>query len=264
MAISWRERRQLIIFLIILVPIAIGGILFVERIIPDPSCFDSKRNQDEFNVDCGGSFCTHCALKYPKPITVFWARGVAVREKVYDVAAEIENPNELLSSAELAYEFTLFDDFGPVAKRTGKTFIFAQERALVAETAISTVRVPTRTEFKITGAEWMLRNDPRPLFTVDRRDYAVEETGGRRWSTVKTIIVNSTALSFERIDVAVAVLDSEENLLGVNRVRLEDLFSGDRREIKILWPTELDGAPAIIRVEPRANIFEEGTIIKPR
>lgn len=260
---SWRARRQLLIFLIVIAPFAAGGIYLIERSLPDPTCFDKKQNQDETGVDCGGS-CIPCSLKYPRQMTVFWARAVPTRQGTYDLAAEIENPNEMLSSTAVDYEFSLVDSFGQVAKKQGRTFIYAQERTLIIETNLQASRNPTKAEFRILGVEWQVKSDPKPNVVVEKRDYQVIEEDGRKFSQVTMIVANGSPYDFKSAEINVAALDASENLLGANRITIENLTSGERRSLKSLWPGVLPGDPASIRADVRVNIFDPNTILKPQ
>lgn len=260
---SWRARRQLLIFFIVIAPFVAGGIYLVERSLPSPTCFDKKQNQSETGIDCGGS-CIPCSLKYPKPLTVFWARAVPTRQGTYDLAAEIENPNELLSSTAVDYEFSLVDSFGQVAKKQGRTFLYAQERTLIIETNLQANRPPTKVEFKVLGVEWQVESDPKPNIVVERRDYQVIEETDRKFSQVLMTVTNSSAYDYKSAEINVAALDGSENLLGANRITIENLKSGERRTVKSLWPGVLPGEPATIRADVRVNIFDPNTILKPQ
>lgn len=260
---SWRGRRQLIAFLIVVTPIVLLTFFVIKRLIPEPTCFDTKQNQNETGVDCGGS-CVSCELKNPQPITVFWARAVQTRENSYDVAAEIENPNELLSSVSVEYEFTLLDDYGPITKRTGATYIYAQERTLVIEPSIETSRKANRAEFKIIRVGWQERRELKPTIVAERRQYNVVQDHGQKQSVVELTLFNQSPFDFLQAEIQVAALDKDENLLGVNKVRVENFLSQSRQVIKSLWPNELAGEVATIRVEPRVNIFDPHTILKPQ
>lgn len=247
---------------VVAIPIVVAGIYVIRRVIPVSSCFDNKLNQEETKVDCGGT-CVPCALKYAKPLAVYWARVVPVRSGVYDVAAEIENPNELASSANVQYEFGLYDDFGPVVKRTGHTFIFAQERMLVIETSLESRRRPSRAEFKILKTDWRPESDLKPTIAVERREYKEIDELGKTHSLVEATLVNQSSFDLAKLEVQIAVIDAQENLLGANRMLVENLHSGERRVIKSVWPEKLHGNPVVIKVEPRVNIFDPLTILKP-
>lgn len=260
---SWRARRQIIVLFIIALPFVGLGFLLVPKFLPEPTCFDNRRNQGEVDIDCGGP-CAPCELRMPKPITVFWARAVLVRPDLYDVAAEIQNASEVLSSTNVEYEFALFDEIGLIALRTGRVFLYAQERMHVVETNLSTTREPTRVEFKIVNAEWQFRQEPRPALAVERRDYTVEKENDGAKSVVEAAVFNRTLFDFREAEVRFAVLDKDGNLLGVNRILIENFLSGSRRTVRSIWPERFKGEAAEIIVEPRVNIFDTDAILKPR
>lgn len=252
--LSWRTRRQLIAFLIVTVPLAVFGFWFVAKSLPESSCFDNRKNQGELETDCGGP-CAPCELKNPKPVTLFWARVVPVRENSYDAVALIQNPNLVLSSAEVQYEFTIFDGFTPVATRRGTTFLFAQERTYVVESNIRTAREPTQVEFKITNIAWQFRQEQKPNLVVERRDYRVEQAEERKQSMVEAKILNRTVFDFKEVEVRAVILDEQENLLGSNRTIIEEMQAGSSRMVKFIWPEEIKGHIGSVVVEPRVNIF---------
>ncbi len=261
--LTWRSRKQLTIIIILAAPFVGLSLFVLWWFLPKASCSDSRQNQGELGIDCGGP-CRSCALIYPKPIVPYWARAVPVRPNLVDAAAEIENPNELLSSRRVEYEFILSDQFGSIAKRTGWTFLYPQERFIVVESGIEVTRKPTRVDFKIISADWHLQNDPKPVIAVEQREYRVEETEGRRISAVNMTLRNDTAFDFAQVEVGIAILDANENLVGANRILAENLFSGQRREMKSIWPYELTGDVDIIFIDPRVNIFDPSLRLPPR
>lgn len=260
---QWRLQRQLIVLVIILVPLAILGFFVVLKFLPEATCFDNKQNQDEIGVDCGGA-CIHCALKKPKPITVFWARAVNVRQNTYDVAAFVENTNEVLATQTLEYEFTLFDDLGLVARRTGNTFLYPQERIYIIEPNIQTAREPTKVEFKAVRAFWEVRDESLPNIIVERSDYSLSDENGEKSGVVEADIMNRTPLNFKHVEVQFVVLDAAENLLGANTITIENVKSSERRTVRSRWPKELGGDIARLEVKPRVNLFDPTVIVKPQ
>ena len=261
--LSWRARRQLIVLFIIALPLLGLGFWFIPEFLPEPTCFDNRKNQEELGVDCG-SPCGPCELKNPKALLIFWARAVPVRTNTYDVAAQIQNPNEVLSSANVEYEFTLFDSLGGVARITGQTFILPQERTYIVESNIKTTREPSRVEFKILKADWQFRQEARPSFTVERREYKKVQGGNLEHGVVETSIINNSLFDFREVEVDFAVFDKDGNLIGANKILAENFLAGSRRMIKSIWPMVLNGEVSSIEVETRVNFFEPGVILKPR
>ncbi len=260
--ISWRARRQLVVVLIFALMVGGLGFWLLPKVFPEPTCFDHRRNQGETAVDCGGP-CAPCELKNPKPLAIFWAKAVPVRPNTYDVAAEVENSNEVLSASKAEYEFTLFDGATPVAFKRGSVYLFSQERMHAIEANVMTTRSPTSVEFKIIGVSWEFRSDPKPNIVVERRDYAVEEDNGLRRSVVQADIVNRAPRGFKEAEVRFVILDREGNLMGANRILVENFLAGSKRTVKSIWPLELTGEPVQILVEPRVNVFDPGIILKP-
>lgn len=259
---SWRLRRQLgiaIIFLSIFFGI---GFYFIYPLFPKPTCFDNIQNQNELGVDCGGP-CIPCALKNPQPIVAFWTRSVPVRPGLYDVAAFVQNPNEVLSSAHLEYVIELSDELGVVGTAEGSTFIHAQERMLIVATNVAAIREPKRVFFIVKNAGWEFRREPRPNIVVERQEYKVRESFGSAESIVEARIRNDTPYHFREIEVLFAVFDRGGNLIGTNRIVRERVMSGASVVVTSIWPKALEGEIGEVRVEPRANIFDPSIILKP-
>lgn len=261
--ISWRAQRQLIALLIVALPVVVVGSWAVSKLLPAPMCFDNRKNQNELGVDCGGP-CAPCELRNPKPLSVFWARAVPVRSGMFDVVALVQNQNEALSSVRIDYEFSLFDSFGEVARKTGHTFILPQERAYIIEANVETARLPQSVEFRITGVDWRFKKGERPNFVVERREHRVVEESGKKKSAVESSIANRSLFDFRNVEVGFVVLDKSGNVLGVNQVEVEDFLAGSHRIVKSIWPEELVGDVSLVEVEPRVNIFEQGAILKPQ
>ena len=257
--LSWRVRRQLVALLIAGGLAALIIFSFLPSIIPDPTCRDQRQNQGEIEADCGGP-CAPCEVRNPRALEVLWVRGVPVRPNTYDLAAFVQNPNEVLAAPLVEYEFSLFDGSGQVARMTGRTFLLPQERTYVIETNLTTTREPLRVEFKATKIDWEVSQKERPNIVVERREYRAEEIAGKRRSAVDAVILNRSPYDFNEVETDVVVLDADGNLLGVNQIILEDILAGARREFRSLWPVEFSGEVVTIEVEPRGNLFDPAVI----
>lgn len=261
--LSWRAQKQLIIFSILGVTFG-GAILFgVYYATPSGSCTDVHRNQGEEDIDCGGP-CAPCALKHPKGIVSLWARSFETRAKIYDVAAQIENPNEGLSSVDVVYEFTLFDRIGPIAKKIGHTFLFAQEKVVILETNLETLRPPQGVNFKILNVTWNASREPLPGLIVEKHEYKIINEDGKKKSAVDVSILNNSPFGFREVEVQFLVVDPTDTLIGINKVIVEDLLAGARVNARSLWPGLLKGEVARVSIQPRVNIFDPSMILKPQ
>ena len=262
--LTWRtERQATALALIVFILLSITGWIAYWT-YPASTCFDNRKNQQETEIYCGGS-CVPCELKNPKPINLLWARIVPVRPDVYDVAAEIKNPNEVLGASTVDYEFTLFDNFGVIARKVGQTFLFPQERIHVIETGLRTTRKPIRVEFRVLKEHWLLvQGEKIPHIVVERRDYRVVRDGERKKGVVEASILNKTSFDYHEVLVNFVVRDAKDNALAVNRVLLENLNANSRKTVTSIWPEELKGEVTKVDVEPRVNTFEMDTTKRMR
>lgn len=260
MLMSWRTRRQVLVAFIILLPFVVSGIFVVTHFTPTATCFDNKQNQGEVDVDCGGP-CGPCELKKPQALNVFWSRAAQVRPGVYDVAAQIENPNQVLSSADVAYEFLLTDEFGTIAERTGSTIIFPKQRRYVIETGIDAGRTPKNVEFRVLNITWQSQKISVPQVIVENRKYAVATDKTRTQGVVEATLYNSSSFDLKEVEVYFLVLDKSENLIAVNKILVSNFLSNTRQTVRSLWPNELQGDVATIEVDPIVNIFDPSIIL---
>jgi len=260
---SWRIRRQFVVVLVVLTPFVLIGYFLVLKLLPTPTCFDNRKNQEERGIDCGGP-CIPCELRNPEQLEIFWVHLVPVRKNIYDVAVFLRNPNEVLSSSDLEYEFSLFDEVGLVTIKTGHTFILPQEQVHIIEANIKTNRPVNKVEFRVLKMGWQLRSKERFNLVTERLDYKVVEEKNRKQGLVEANIFNQTPFSFREVEINFVVLDKDSNLLGVNRIVVENFLSGSKRLIKAVWPEELKGQPSTIWAEPRVNVFDPAIILKPQ
>lgn len=260
---SWRARRQFAaIGVVLFIAVAIAA-WFGVRFIPSPTCFDNVRNHGEIGVDCGGP-CAPCELKNPKALAIFWARTTRAGKDLFDTTALVENQNEFLASSDIAYEFTLFDELGIVAQKTGTAFIYPQERLYIIEPALRTTRRPVKVEFRIISMTWQLGHESPPQIVVERRDYMTTGDGEKKQSIVEAGVFNATSFDFRTLELDVLVFDPAGNLIGANKVADDMLTSGSRKVVKSIWPAALEGAVGKIEVYPRINLFAPDAVIKPQ
>lgn len=259
--ISWRARRQLSAILIVAVLAAVILTLNARKIIPAASCADNKQNQRETGIDCGGP-CRSCELKHPLALSVFWTKAVQVRPGSYDTVAYVRNPNKNLSSGKLEYEFTLFDSLGEIARRIDSTFILPQESTYIIEPSIQTTREPSRVEFRVVNTDWEVLENNRPSVIVEKRNYGVSEKNGKKQSIIEATVFNRSPLNLREVETIFLVLDKAGNILGVNKSVVGNLYSGERRDIRLTWPDEITGEVSEIQASARVNIFDPTVILK--
>lgn len=247
---DFRSRRQFAVIVVVLLIVLIPLGFFIYRSLPEPSCFDNKKNRGEEEIDCGG-ICIPCELKHPKEITVLWARFVPTREGFYDLAAEIRNQNIKLGAVELPYEFRLFDDRGVlIGTRTGKTFLFSGETAHVVETNIVTKRTPQTVSFRAHDVRWRFTDALPPDIVIGAKHLRVSSERGETILTAS--LINRSLSDFSNVHVVVFLLDDAENIIAASAIVEPYLASGETRQVFFSWPRLLPDDARIV-IEPRMN-----------
>ena len=248
----WSIKRQLIGALVIVLPIVLlGGYLFI-RVYPTNSCVDSIKNGKETEVDCGGPDCKPC-LGTTTPPREIWSRFFEVERGAYDVGAYLENPNFQAGSREFLYTFRLFDaDNVLIAKRSGKTFFYPNERVFVYEPMLVTGnRVPIKVDFNIDSIGWERFKADEPLeVTVARKDFEQEPH-----PTVHVNLANKSLFEESLLEVSVILERKDGNAYAASRTIVENLRGGESRPLSFTWPTSSFETPTNITLLYRRGLL---------
>ena len=258
---EYRTIRQTILILIPFT-ILLAAIIYVYyRAQPSPTCFDKVKNQDETGIDCGGS-CMNCALKTKQPLKVFYVKFDEVSQGLYDVVAEVRNPNIKLSAAVIPYEITLRDKSGfTIEKISGSSYIYPLETVHVIEAGIRAKRTVAKVEFKITDSSvmWDVREDIKvpDLIGGDKEVLKEARPDGSVITILNAKIFNRSILDYDAIEVAVLITDAEQNVIAVSKTVIAKVRGGEFSPIVFSWQGDvpIDINKAII--EPRLNLLKK-------
>lgn len=253
---DFRRKRQLVI-LLVAVAVAAGILfLFARRLIPQPTCFDNRKNQGEEEVDCGGP-CAPCALKHQEPLVIAWPpRFFLAGEHQYDIVAELRNPNLALGGTFL-YSFQIFDNTGfLLAEQKGRSFIYPGETMHLIENAFQTERTIDHVNFEITGMNFALFRGAEPDLIAGRKTYDIQiGRQGKRISRVSAVLANRTLEDQKNIMVNALLYDKDGNLIGVSKTVVDSLASGSSVPLEFLWYGVVAPEINLITIEPRVNRF---------
>ncbi len=261
-----RTKKQLtilaIVFLVVLAALFVIGF----SVFYSPgSCTDNKKNQGEEEADCGGP-CTPCAFKQLRPVEVFFARFIQVRQGNFDVVAEIRNPNEHLAGNPLVYRVRLYDDKNAeVGRRENITYIDPNDRIYIIESNFLTERNVVRAVVEILDGEtkWEYTNELRPDMTIGRKNYEVVTADDREASRVTAELANRSAFTYRYVYVRAALLDADGNIVGVAKTIVQNVRPGEPRPIELSWPQKIETAISRIDIEARTNWLDPSNIVAP-
>lgn len=251
----WRVRRQFIALLIVGLLIGSAGFLFIRNLLPEPTCFDNRRNQKEEDTDCGGS-CLPCIFRNKRPVEVFWIRITPVRGGVHTAVAEVKNPNSALGISKFGYTLKLFDDKDAlVIEKKGASFLYADEVAHIVETNLRSERVIVRGVLEIGKTDYVIRDDNPPDLIAGEKELRVLPQNGII-TELRARLFNRTLYDFRNVAAHAILLDKNQNALAVSSLVLEEVRGGEAKEIRFFWPGEIKNA-SLLLVEPRVNTLTQ-------
>ncbi len=241
MNLEWRTRRKgvFVSFFVAIVLIIAGSIMYV--LIPAPSCTDGRLNQDEEQIDCGGSYCVPCMSEKADDLLVLWTRFFEVRPGVYDTASLVENINLTLGARAISYMFELYDAEGVrIVSRRGTTYSLPNKQFLIFSAGLETgIRTPRRVVLRIEPFAWELVPEQALPVIVSRTERDFDRDRPR----LIAALTNSALYALENIDVAVIISDASRNAIAVAEARVSRLPDSGTAEAAFTWPHPFSGAP---------------------
>ncbi len=232
---SWAARRRLIYGGIALILLALfSTLVFYKVFYKTPSCSDGYKNGDEKGIDCGGS-CTNLCSTDTLPPLVLWSKIFNISGDVYTAVAYVENPNINSKNPAVKYEFKIYDDSNKVITvKEGVTSIPKGKKFAVFENGIVLKGSKPKTadiEFTEYSA-W--QKDPTPEPKIDLNYGALSSTTTA--PRVTGTITNNSTVSVPEIELAVFILDGNENVVAASRSFVDNLTRKSTQDFVFTWP----------------------------
>ena len=231
-----RTIKQLIYGSLYLVILGLLGWGIYGLVKPTASCFDQKLNQDEEEVDCGGSNCQSCAIKRLKPIQTSPVQLFPIDEHILSLSFELINPNAAYG-AEFTYDIVFDGAQGSESPTvTKRSFIYPAEVKTVVEAGIALpAALPAGASVSLRDLSW------RPLaeFSAPRvvvRDVRVEVDGAAHEAAITGVVANQSSRFLPRVVLNAVISDGSGVAIGVSRTLVQDLAPSQERFFKIVVP----------------------------
>ena len=236
MITKWALRRRgaVISFFIFILAGAAGLYWYVTK--EPPSCFDKKQNQGEEGVDCGDP-CISCASQI-RDVVVLWRRFFVLKDGFVDVAALIQNPNQLLRAKEFRYAVRVFDSANVlIAVRENTITVQPGEKMLIFEPQIPIIeRTPARVIVEPRSASWEQGDAEVVKVNIVRLQPLLMDEFPRLEARVR----NEASYPYERLEVS-AILYRGDEAVGVSRTILNGLDLNEENNLIFTWPKIIEG-----------------------
>lgn len=201
-----------------------------------PSCLDMILNQDEEEMDCGGTICQSCALKNKQELIVGGAEIFPVSDNQSTIAFTVRNSNKTLGKNDLNYTINIYAGDNQRAlffHRT--TFIYPNETILVVEPGVTIPsNIITRAELIIEDQQWL----PIDVFQRPKGVVISHITSSSTPQGIKVVatVLNDNSFALNNVDVVASILNTLGFRAGVSRTTIENVPAFSQRDINIDIP----------------------------
>lgn len=221
--------------------------------ITEATCFDNIKNGKEEGLDCGSLACGKQCEPEIMPIEIQSTKLIKVGQGDYDVVARLFNPNASFGTSRLEYRL---EPFG----YSGFTYILPGQSKFIVLTSLKSTQNITDVGLVINNAQWQKLDIPNNTvsFVLRRKDYRPTQNG----TELDAVLYNNSNFDFDKIDVAVILLDDMGSIVGVGKTDIRTFISKSERGFNVAWPFALSGNAVRQDVEASTNLFENSNFIK--
>lgn len=248
---SWSTRRQLTYFFGFFAVLIAAAALAAAWFWPRASCQDSRRNQGELGIDCGGGCPAVCASE-AEPARAHWARVLSLGVGSYDLAGLVSNPNTDLRAIRLPYEIKYVDQTNSLINSVhGEAALWPRESLPIFAPNINVGRrIPARAYLELTGAPRWERSSSSPSALAVTNDNFVNVPT----PVLKARLTNNSLNPVAKISVVVLLSDAEHNVFAASSTFVDRLGAGEKTDISFTWPRFFTSSPVFTDFYPHVAI----------
>ena len=253
---SWARKKQIKYFLIVFGFFLVIGLAVYYFHKPAPTCFDGQQNGSELGIDCGGSCLRACSSQLTS-VAIWWVQVIPSAPGKYDVAALVENPNQVFGIKTVPYDFRIYDDHGfLLAERGGQTSFSPKEKFVIFEPNIDAgqkIAAKAFLSFGLTAdTPWVKLVKETPRIFIGERTYT-----DMPYPKLNATVKNASLITLTNLPLVAVLSDSDGNAYATSATVIDSLASGESKDIVFTWPTANFGSttPASIDIYPKLDLF---------
>jgi len=263
----YRIRKQITILIIVgIFLVLIGTWVYYAFLKPAPTCFDAIKNQDEEEIDCGGSVCISCEIKTLKEVEIIWAQAIALGPNLYDLAAKIKNPNPNFGTANVKYTFDLKDRNGQdIGQKSGTTFILPNSTRYIIENnfesrgSIASVELKIDTGDRLTWEK--LKDYQAPQLYIKDKKFEIANQQNY-FAEASGVVKNGTTFGFDSVDVNIVLFDNNSKIIGAAKSEINSLTAGEDRYFSVRWFSPIGSQVKSFDIQAETNLFSDDNYMR--
>lgn len=246
---SWAERRKYLILAILIgCAVAVVALVSIAVFYKVPSCTDSKQDQGEQGIDCGGPCPFACNIDETNP-SVRFARAVSPQPGRTDLIAYVDNTNSNAELFDATYTVQFFNaDGGLVAQGQGTiTVPPSTTMPVFTPNFYNGVTPVTQVFLTIEPASYKwLRTTYKPVTAISSQ-IVIQNT---RTPKITAVLTNTTAEPMDDVTVVATVFDPQNNAIAASQTVVEQLPGQSTAPVIFTWNEPFSGVPARVEILP--------------
>ena len=227
-----RFLKQFLYGLIVIVILAaIGAAAYKLSTRKEPTCFDGIQNQDETDIDCGGS-CVACEVSEAK-LTTGKVLILPAGDDRITLFTEVKNPAEY--GAFFEYQIDVFGSYGGVPKSVeGTSFVSAGSRRYVVLPGASIAPDDAKSAtITLKSVKWDTE-DKEGIILLELSGLQTVINGNQ--AMVVGNVVNKTGEIVKETKLTVVLFGENDEVINASSVTLQDIGVLDEVPFKIYLP----------------------------
>lgn len=252
-----RQVKILIIAFVCLVVAGLGVYIGYRILVPPPECTLDEHCQSGYY--CHEETCVAIPQEHPPEDLVMQVTGTYVFPSTtgkVDALAIIRNPDSNWGLRDLSYTFIVRDAGGQeVGRFEGQSYILPGEEKNLVKVGLPVNGAAQSVIAEIMPQSWVKSPElQQPNIEVKQAAYSNNAPLGK--GVLDGRLINSSAYSFEEVEVTAVLKGSDDKPVGVNYTTLNALLAGEERDFRMIWFAPVMGAVASPEVKVEANIYD--------
>ncbi len=253
-----KKRLKIGLVYLLIFVIIIGGIYLIIK-SGAPSCSDGIQNQGEAGIDCGGP-CSPCPWQVQKDLKVNLAKAIETTDDYLDLMAEIENPNSEFGAKKINYVFKLYNAQDKLIQSYEQSsYILPRETKYLVKKKISVSEVVDYVRLEILSVEW------KELVEYDKPELIIQNSSVSQQQDLVLAtgtLENRSNYDFYEIDLWAVLFDKNSNIIGVNKMGLDTVLSGEKRYFELNWHFPIKEKIDKLDIKSGTNVFLDENFMK--
>lgn len=250
-----RLFKQILVGFCTLTFLSLCGFWFYSGVLkPGPTCFDNKLNQQEEEIDCGGT-CHSCEINHLIPLEFSSNAEYLLQNGKYFLYARVLNTNQSYGAKNFKYSFLATLANGQTKKIEGTDYVLPSAGKYVLLTNIPLDLKPTNVTFSIDpdSIEWsapISPNIPKNVLRISN----VNLKRGNNLNTATSITQNTIYYNFtqnlkqgskgEEVRNLQAILTADSDVMTiVPKLIISGVYDLNTTKAVIIWQKNHDIKP---------------------